>query len=120
MAKDDVREERIEMEIIVDTYDSHECAMGWYCYLEDKLEFPFSAQIVNAKKPSRNKELVKVISMADSDDCMGGMWVTVEDGDNEYDVPLEQIYPVKSENIDELTIQSVEDWHYWVEQGYTF
>ena len=30
--KDDEREERIKMEIIVDTYNADEQAMGWYAY----------------------------------------------------------------------------------------
>ena len=33
--KDNRREHRINMEIIVDAYDEHERAMGWYCYLEE-------------------------------------------------------------------------------------
>lgn len=45
-AKDEEREERINMEIIVDAYDAEEQAMGWYCYLEEKLQFPFSSQCV--------------------------------------------------------------------------
>ena len=28
-------EDRIEMQITVDTYDESEAAMGWYCYLQD-------------------------------------------------------------------------------------
>lgn len=42
---DKIREHRIEMEIVVDAYGSEERAMGWYYYLEDKLEFPFKAMI---------------------------------------------------------------------------
>lgn len=37
--KDPVREDRITMEIVVDAYGSDERAMGWYYYLEDKLNF---------------------------------------------------------------------------------
>ena len=33
--KDGVREERINMEIVVDAYDEEERAMGWYYYLAD-------------------------------------------------------------------------------------
>ena len=40
------REERIEMEIVVDAYGAEERAMGWYYYLEDTLAFPFSAVAV--------------------------------------------------------------------------
>ena len=39
--KDEAREYRITMEIIVDAYGPEEQALGWYCYLEDKLRFPF-------------------------------------------------------------------------------
>ena len=38
---DKTREHRIKMEIIVDCYDEAEQAMGWYYYLDDKLNFPF-------------------------------------------------------------------------------
>lgn len=38
------REERIIMEILVDTYGPEEQAMGWYCYLNDTLTFPFTAR----------------------------------------------------------------------------
>jgi len=41
--EDKMREERIEMEIIVDAYGTEEQAMGWYYYLEDNIEFPFTA-----------------------------------------------------------------------------
>jgi hypothetical protein len=37
------REQRIALEIIVDAYGPEEQAMGWYYYLEDKLQFPFTA-----------------------------------------------------------------------------
>jgi hypothetical protein len=37
---DEIREERIEMEIIVDAYNPEEQAMGWYYYLDNNLDFP--------------------------------------------------------------------------------
>jgi hypothetical protein len=42
--KNKLIERRIEMEIIVDAYESEEQAMGWYYYLEDRLIFPFKAR----------------------------------------------------------------------------
>ena len=36
--------ELVPMEIIVDAYDAEEQAMGWFCYLEDTLTFPFVAR----------------------------------------------------------------------------
>lgn len=38
------REHRIDFEIVVDAYDETERAMGWYCYLENTLQVPFTAQ----------------------------------------------------------------------------
>ncbi|MDA8423455.1 MAG: hypothetical protein M0Z89_09005 [Nitrospiraceae bacterium] len=45
--QDKSREERIDEEIIVDCYGEGERAMGWYYYLEDRLEFPFTAQCLH-------------------------------------------------------------------------
>jgi hypothetical protein len=42
--QDDIREERIIMEVIVDCYDEQEQAMGWYYYLNDRIDFPFKAK----------------------------------------------------------------------------
>ena len=38
------REDRITMEVVVDAYDAAERAMGWFGYLENELEFPFTAR----------------------------------------------------------------------------
>jgi hypothetical protein len=43
--KDPVRENRIHEEASVDAYESEEKAMSWYYYLEDKLGFPFRANV---------------------------------------------------------------------------
>jgi hypothetical protein len=40
--KDEEREHRITMEAIVDCYGPEERLSGWYCYLDDRLAFPFS------------------------------------------------------------------------------
>jgi hypothetical protein len=37
--QDPEREERITMEAIVDAYGAEEQAMGWYYYLDDKIQF---------------------------------------------------------------------------------
>lgn len=41
--RNEKREERITMEIIVDAYGPEEQAMGWYYHLEQQLQFPFTA-----------------------------------------------------------------------------
>ena len=62
-AKDEAREERIHMEIIVDAYGPEEQAMGWYNYLDDTLQFPFSARCVvrRATSPLEPGEEVEVV-----------------------------------------------------------
>ena len=42
------RERRITYEIVVDAHDSEERAMGWYNYMDDKLDFPFHAKIISS------------------------------------------------------------------------
>jgi hypothetical protein len=33
--RDEAREERLTMDIVVDAYNEQERAIGWYCYLEE-------------------------------------------------------------------------------------
>ena len=51
-SRDEEREQRITMEIIVDAYTPEEQAMGWYYSLEDRLHFPFVARCT-AERASR-------------------------------------------------------------------
>src|SRR5438067_12238178 len=69
--KDEEREERINMEIIVDAYGPEEQAMGWYNYLDDVLQFPFSARCVVQRRTSPLKvaEEVKGTGMASRYEC---------------------------------------------------
>lgn len=119
---DPVREQRILMEIVVDAYDADERAMGWYCYLEDKLRFPFGARCMakRAISPLRVKDEVEVIGMPPEEECCREMFVTIRwDNDDEgLAVPLSQLEIAG--DADRQTCQAVEDWHYWVKQGYEF
>ena len=49
---DEAREHRIVMEIVVDAYDEQERAMGWYYYLEGKLNLPFRARCATRRSVS--------------------------------------------------------------------
>jgi hypothetical protein len=40
-----LREHRIEQEIVVDAYNEEERALGWYCYLNEKLAFPYKSPL---------------------------------------------------------------------------
>jgi Calcium binding len=115
--EDEEREERIAMEIIVDAYDAEEQAMGWYYYLEGKLQFPFTARCValRAISPLELGEEVEVVGMAPVEEIRHDMFVLIRWKSHQLGVPLEQLEGV---DVDEETQQAIEDWHYWVNQGY--
>lgn len=117
--RDEIREERIEMEIVVDAYGEYERSLGWYCYLDDNLAFPFKAECITERKtsPLRKGEKVNVLEMSPEHDCEKEMFVQIEWQGREMGVPLAQL---KSIGADDETRQAIEDWHYWVEMGYEF
>ena len=118
-AKDDVREQRITMEAIVDAYDSGERAMGWYYYLEDKMEVPFKARCRVARPTSvlKVKEEVEVLGMAPEKECEHEMFVWVKRAGKRIAVPLTQLQCLSK---DQETQEAVEDWLYWDDHGYQF
>jgi hypothetical protein len=70
--KDTSRQERIDMEIIADAYDSDERATGWYCYLDEKLS-PLTA-ICTGKRaisPLKKGDAVEVSGVAPEDEARG-------------------------------------------------
>ena len=118
--KDEAREYRIDMEIVVDAYDADERAMGWYCYLQDTLSFPFSAKCVVQRliSPLRVGDEVEVLDMAPESECQHEMFVVMRwDRKEGLAVPLSQLQVIRA---DEQTKEAVEDWHYWVNRGYQF
>ncbi len=116
-SKDDEREERIDMEIIVDAYDSEERAMGWYNYLNDNIQFPFKARCIalRSTSPLEPGDEVEVVGMASDDECEREMFVYIRWKSRKLAVPLSQLEGVQ---VDEETQRAIEDWHYWVDRGY--
>ena len=115
--KDPIREDRIHNEAIVDAYGAEERAMGWYYYLEDKLNFPIPTRCINERSvsPVRIGDEVQVVGMAPEDECEREMFVvTVWNHKRTLAVPLSQVNVVHG---DRGTQQAVEDWRYWVEMG---
>ena len=117
IARDEEREHRIEMEAIVDAYGPEEQALGWYCYLDDKITFPFTARCIEERRisPLKMGEQVTVTGMASEDDCMHEMFVEIEWQGRSLGVPLFQLEPVK---VDDSTLEAIADWHYWGKRGY--
>jgi calcium binding protein len=116
---DEVREKRIDEEIIVDCYGEAERAMGWYYYLEDHLEFPFTAKCIAAKSisPLKVGEEVEVLRMAPEDECDHEILVTIRWEKRKFAAPLSQLGSVRASR---ETITGVQDWRYWVTRGYDF
>jgi hypothetical protein len=118
--RDEEREERISMEIVVDAHDEDERAMGWFYYLEDKLTFPFLTRCISerATSPLPVGAEVEVVGMAPADECERELFVeTPWEHKRTLAVPLSQLKVV---NGDDETQRAVEDWHYWVGMGYEF
>jgi hypothetical protein len=116
--RDENREHRIEMEIIVDAYDEEEQAMGWYYYLDNTLNVPFKGKWLTKGRPSKS-EVVDVLEMSPEEDCQKEMFVEVlyKEGTAEdvFSVPLSEIEPIEA---DDKTQEAIADWHYWVDMGY--
>ena len=117
--KDEEREARIHDEILVDAYDASERAMSWYYYLEEKLQFPFTATCISPRpmSPLRVGDDVDVTGMAPEEECEHEVFVMIRWEKPGLAVPLSQLKGVAT---DESTREGIEDWRYWVKQGYEF
>lgn len=113
--RDEEREERIKMRIIVDAYTVEEQAYGWHAYLDDTVNFPFEARCTTEREesPLKKGETVCVVGMSSTEPTLSQQFVTVEWMDRELGVPLEQLEPVNASN---NTEQAIADWHYWLER----
>lgn len=92
--------------------------MGWYYYLDDKMTFPFTATCIAEREisPLQKGDEVEVIEQASEDECQREMFVKIRRERHGLAVPLSQIKPISA--TDAETKEAVEDWHYWVGQGY--
>ena len=113
--RDEERDERIEMEIIVDTYSADEQAMGWHAYLDDTLDFPFEARCVTEREesPLEEGETVRVVGMSSGEATLRRQFVTIEWKNRELGVPLKQLEPIE---VSSTTEQAIADWHYWLDR----
>jgi hypothetical protein len=115
--RDPVRENRIQDEIVVDAYGPEEQAMGWYYYLEDKIHFPFRAKCIASivTSPLYKGESVEVRRLAPEDTCSHNMFVLIRWQGRNMAIPLSQLIAIDA---NQSTSEAIEDWHYWVAQGY--
>jgi len=88
-----------------------------YYSLEDRLHVPFVARCIAERgmSPLRVGEEVEVVGMAPEEECQHEMFVMIRWERRGLAVPLVQLEGVV---VDEQTRQVIEDWLYWVAQGY--
>ncbi len=94
--------------------------MGWYYYLQDNLSVPFKAEciLLVCTSPLKLGEIIEVMGMASEEICEHDMFVTIKWKNKEtLCVPLRQLKGVK---VDDATEQALNDWSYWISQGYSF
>src|SRR5215216_1551286 len=116
-SRDEEREQRITMEIVVDAYTPQEQAMGWYYSLGGPAALPFVARCITQRaiSPLRVGDEVEVVGMAPEAECQDEMFVLIRWERRPLAVLLAQLEGVA---VDEQTRQVIEDWQYWVAQGY--
>ncbi len=117
--KDEKREHRIYFDVVVDAYDEVERAMGWYCYLDDRISFPFKAKCITKREisPLIKVDEVEVTDIASGDECSHEIFVVIKWQKRKFAVPLMQLEGI---DLDEETEEAIADWHYWVARGYLF
>ena len=91
--KDEAREERIMMEIVVDCYDEDERAMGWKTYLGEMLQFPFQAKCIEVRRvsPLEEGERVPVTDIVPLEDPSSEFFAEIEWGGRKMGVSLSQL-----------------------------
>jgi Calcium binding len=67
--------------------------------------------------PLRKADTIEIRKMALEDSCTSDMLVMTRWKNRNIAVPLSQL---KAIDVDESTTQAIEDWHYWIAQGYCF
>jgi Calcium binding len=117
---DKERGERIRNKIIVDCYNESERFSGWYCHLEEKLKFPFSALCIatSPASPLKRGEQVEVIGLLDDERHEPvEIFVRIRWQRRQMGVPLAQLEAV---HVGPEFAQAIADWHYWCSRGYRF
>ncbi|MEA3338888.1 MAG: calcium-binding protein [Chloroflexota bacterium] len=124
--KDETREDRIDLEAVVDAYGAEERAMGWYYYLSNRIDYdseaiPAQCMAERAISPLMVGDEVEILGMAPAEECEHEMFVMIRWGTpgekQSLGVPLSQL---KVTHASEQTREAIEDWRYWVNRGYQF
>jgi len=117
--ENEIIEDRILMDVVVDSHDKEERAMGWFYYIAEGLELPFQAKCIAKKSMSPLKvgQEVTVIDIASAGDCESKIFVKIKYDDDILSVSLEQL-EILDDKPDSKRI--IADWHYWIGRGYEY
>ena len=106
VTRDPECENRIEMNALVDTYSSEEALSGWYSYLEDELEFPFSI-IAQGEK-------ILITVLAEIEKFDGDFYVYGKAKKGNFAIGLSEVQLVEASM---QTEQVIKDWLYFTKIG---
>jgi hypothetical protein len=104
--RDEERDERIEMETIVDAYTADEQAMGWHIYLDETMNVPFEARCIEEQEvsPLEKGETVLVVGKPSAEPSLRQQFVTIQWMDQEFGVPLSQLELVDASDATEQAV----------------
>ena len=113
------RERRILQEIVVDAHDEAERTMGWFSYLDDRLQSPIHGALHHEARDfaSASWRRSRRDGLAPEAECPREMFVMIRWERVVLGVPLSQLKPLAA---GEVTACAIADWHYWIAMGYQF
>jgi len=113
LTKDEIQY-RIDYEIIVDCYDEIEINMGWFCFFEETLTFPFKATALLKKLDGspENKE-VKITGLASDEEGFTGQDFNLEMEIGEYLYPIAYSKLSNIKGSDE-NLEAFQIWNFWI------
>lgn len=105
---------KIDYEIIVDCYDEYEVSMGWYYYMEETLEFPFTATAqVKKRDGSLEKREVIITGLASDEEgfLSRDFNLEMENGELLVSIAYSKLSQIKAST---PTLEAFQIWNYWV------
>lgn len=114
--RNEEREQHIENEVLVDTYNEYEVKSAWEVYLSDNIRFPFKAKVkIKDKQGDESLISVEVVGFEEKSNFR----VNVSESGTSR-LFSESLLKLKEVKADADTKQVIYDWKYWRAQGYTF
>ena len=113
--KDEERDYRILMEVVVDCYDDEEAATGWYYYFSENLDLPIQAQAnLKLRGGKMEQKIVKIVDVESEFSVSEYLriGITEEGSDRIQFISPEQLVSVTTSDENR---QIMNDWLYWHE-----